>query len=95
MKPGLKYSRSEEVRAALLGTHIHKGVSKAAAAVNRNKAADVTWRMRENADVSTLSAWDRGMPEGTREGVERPERIKKLARYETFAWVHCLLVMRF
>jgi len=51
-------------------------VSKAAAAANRNKAADATWRMRENSDVTALSAWDRGMPEGTREGEERPERIK-------------------
>ena len=70
-------------------------MSKAAAAWNRNKAADVTWRMRENSDKTTLSAWDRGMPEGTREGEEPPKRIKKLARYETSAGVHCLLVMHF
>ena len=64
IKPGPKYSRSEEVRAVLLGTHARTGVSKAAAAENRQKVADVTWRTREDADTITKTAWDRGMPEG-------------------------------
>ena len=64
VKPGPKYSRSEEVRAALLGTHFPMGVSKAAAAENRQRVADAAWHMREDADQTRVSAWDRGMPEG-------------------------------
>lgn len=64
IKPPAKYSRSEDVRQALVGRHYQTAVSRSAAADNAKGLADVTWRFEENLSLTSPTIWDRGMPEG-------------------------------
>lgn len=64
IRPPAKYSRSESLRRALVGSHYHSAVSRSAAADNAMGLADATWRFEKDVSMTIPTIWDRGMPEG-------------------------------